>query len=104
MRCMVKRSQMMKSGAEASTLPKCKYFAQLQFLQEKVTGKETETNVRKSVSNEDFPISSLESPTAISSPPSYSFLTQHTPTLEPAKKKFRGKKSNNQQPQLVLKY
>ena len=45
-RCMIKRAQMSKSGAAAHTLPKCKYFSQLQFLHKKVINKETESNVR----------------------------------------------------------
>jgi len=35
---------MSRSGAASHTLPKCKFFNQLQFLQEKVTNKETVSN------------------------------------------------------------
>lgn len=44
-RCLTKRSQMSKSGAASHILPKCKYFTHLQFLLEKVTNKETESNI-----------------------------------------------------------
>ncbi|XP_057299472.1 uncharacterized protein LOC130630092 [Hydractinia symbiolongicarpus] len=44
-RCLVKRSKMMKCGAAFHTLPNCKYFPQLQFLQEKVMNKKTCSNV-----------------------------------------------------------
>ena len=43
-RCLVKRNAMTKSGVAAHTLPKCKFFNQLQFLQEKVSNKESHSN------------------------------------------------------------
>ena len=60
-RCLAKRANMSKSVAEAHTLTKCKYFDQLQFLQEKITNKETVSNF--SFSNcSPSPQSSLNSP------------------------------------------
>ena len=50
-RCIVKRDSMSKSGAAVHTLPKCKYFNQLQFLQQKETNQETESNFNNSTNN-----------------------------------------------------
>ena len=50
-RCIVKRDTLSKSGAAAHTLPKCKYFSQLQFLHEKVTNKETVSNFNNPIEN-----------------------------------------------------
>lgn len=44
-RCLVRRAELTRSGAAAHTLPKCKYFSQLQFVQDKVMNKETSSNV-----------------------------------------------------------
>ena len=44
-RCLVRREALSKSGAEAHTLPRCKYFEQMQFVRDKVMNKETQSNV-----------------------------------------------------------
>lgn len=72
-RCLVKRSEMTRSGAAAQTLPKCKYFNQLQFLQDKVMNKETHSNVSlpppPSPSVSSTASSGPQTPTPLSSPP-----------------------------------
>ena len=113
-RCLAKRANMSKSGAEAHTLTKCKYFDQLQFLQEKITNKETVSNL--SFSNcSPSPQSSLNSPegpicgssVALNSPP----LALNSPPLvherarspspsviPPIKRRSVGKKANKTAP------
>ena len=44
-RCLVRRAEMTRSGAPATSLPKCKYFNQLQFINDKVLNKETDSNL-----------------------------------------------------------
>ena len=44
-KCLDKRQQMTKSGAAALSLPKCKYFDQMQFLHEKTANQPTVSNV-----------------------------------------------------------
>ena len=44
-RCLVKREHMARSGAAAHTLPCCKYFEQLKFIQDKIMNKETDSNI-----------------------------------------------------------
>ena len=44
-RCLQKRNEMSRSGAATYTLPKCKYFSQLQFVHDKVLNKDTQSNV-----------------------------------------------------------
>lgn len=44
-RCIDKRSRLTRSGAAAHTLPKCKYFDTLLFLHDKVSNRETSSNV-----------------------------------------------------------
>ena len=63
-KCLDKRNQTTRSGAAASTLPKCKFFEQMAFLHEKIANKATESNVGipSSYQAEDFGISSVPSP------------------------------------------
>ena len=44
-KCLDKRSRMQKSGAAASSLPKCNYFDQMSFLHDKTLNLPTESNV-----------------------------------------------------------
>ena len=63
-KCLDKRNQMTRSGAAASTLPKCKFFEQMAFLHEKSANKATESNVDipSPYQAEEFGSSSLPSP------------------------------------------
>ena len=102
-RCLAKRANMSKSGAEAHTLTKCKYFDQLEFLQEKITNKETVSNF--SFSNcIPSPQSSLNSPegpicgssVALNSPPLvHERARSPSPSvIKPIKRRSVGKKAN----------
>ena len=44
-KCLEKRKQMTRSGAAASSLPKCKYYEQMEFLHEKTANMVTESNI-----------------------------------------------------------
>ena len=44
-KCLDRRNQKTRSGATASSLPKCKYFDQMAFLHEKSANKPTESNL-----------------------------------------------------------
>lgn len=44
-KCLDKRNRMTRSGAAASSLPKCKYFEQMRFLHEKTANRPTESNI-----------------------------------------------------------
>lgn len=44
-KCLDKRKQMTRSGAAASSLPKCKFFDQMTFLHEKSENLPTESNI-----------------------------------------------------------
>lgn len=44
-KCLDKRQRMTKSGAAASSLPRCKYFEQMKFLHEKTSNQATESNL-----------------------------------------------------------
>ena len=44
-KCLDKRQRMTRSGAAASSLPKCKYFEQMKFLYEKTANKPTDSNL-----------------------------------------------------------
>ncbi len=44
-RCLDKRNRLTRSGAGARSLPTCRYFQNLLFLRDKVSNKETESNV-----------------------------------------------------------
>lgn len=104
-RCIVKRANMTKSGAEANTLPKCKYFNQLQFLQEKITNKETVSNFSFSdisVASSPASSNSLNSPPPavhpLNSPPAAYLQEQSSSaspsyTEPPAKKRVVGKRN-----------
>ena len=54
-KCLNKRTKMTRSGAAASSLPKCRYFEQMAFLYGSVGNRPTESN-----------LSSLLSPTPVS--------------------------------------
>ena len=55
-RCIDKRSRLTRSGAAGHTLPKCKYFDSLLFLYDKISNRETTSNVTlpKENSSEDL--------------------------------------------------
>ena len=90
---------MSKSVAEAHTLTKCKYFDQLQFLQEKITNKETVSNF--SFSNcSPSPQSSLNSPEGPICGSSVA-LRARSPSpsvIPPIKKRSVGNKANKTAP------
>ena len=44
-KCLDRRSKLMKSGAPASSLPKCNYFEVVRFLHDKTANKPTESNL-----------------------------------------------------------
>lgn len=44
-RCKDKRVRMTRSGVAAHVLPKCKYFENLMFLNDKISNQETESNI-----------------------------------------------------------
>ncbi len=44
-KCLDKMSEMQKSGAQASSLPKCNYFDQMSFLHDKTMNRPSESNV-----------------------------------------------------------
>ena len=44
-KCLDRRSKMQKSGAPASSLPKCNYFEQMSFLHDKTMNRPSESNV-----------------------------------------------------------
>ncbi|XP_065069816.1 uncharacterized protein LOC135694869 [Rhopilema esculentum] len=44
-RCLDKRNKETRSGASHTNLPKCKYFDQLSFMHDKVSSRQTESNV-----------------------------------------------------------
>ena len=48
-RCIVRRAEMTRSGAPSSSLPKCKYFSQLQFIRDKIMNKETDSNLNLNI-------------------------------------------------------
>ena len=52
-KCLDKRQQMSKSGAAASSLPKCKYFEQMTFPHDKTANRPTDSNIIP-VSKETF--------------------------------------------------
>ena len=58
---------MTRSGAAASTLPKCKFFEQMAFLHEKSANKATESNVDipSPYQTEDFGSPPLPSPASL---------------------------------------
>jgi len=72
---------MSKSGAASASLPKCKYFLNLQFLQEKVTGKETESNVTHGFTSE------IQSSCQIQTPPSSIKSSDDSFSSQPPKKR-----------------
>ena len=43
--CLDKRNKETRSGASHTKLPKCKYFDQLSFMHDKVSSRQTESNV-----------------------------------------------------------
>ena len=44
-KCLDRRSKLIKSGAPASSLPKCNYFEVMRFLHDKTANKPTESNL-----------------------------------------------------------
>ena len=57
---------MSKSGAAASTLPKCRYFEELRFLHEKTQNRESDTNISFDISSEQFDLSAHDYPQELS--------------------------------------
>ena len=45
-KCLDRRLKLTKSGAPASSLPKCSYFEVIRFLHDKTANKPTENNLR----------------------------------------------------------
>lgn len=75
-RCLDKRNRLTRSGAAAHTLPKCKFFDVLMFLNDKISNQETQSNIdiSKSSNNHESIPSPLSSSSMLSSP-SGSFST-----------------------------
>ena len=92
-RCMVKRAALTKSGAAAHLLPKCKFFNQLQFVQEKITNKETVSNFNIAESVVPSPASVSVSSEA-SDPPENNSFSLNSPE-PPTKKRNTNKRFNN---------
>ena len=56
-KCLDKRNKLTRSGAAASSLPKCKFFDQMQFLHERTANKLTKSNIIQEVPMEEIVIS-----------------------------------------------
>jgi hypothetical protein len=55
-RCLDKRNSLMKSGAAAQNLPKCKFFDQMLFLQTSTANKPSHTNIPTTTINQQLSI------------------------------------------------
>ena len=74
-KCLDKRSKMTKSGAAASTLPKCNYFDQMSFLCDKTVNRASDSNIIL-INNQN-----LQSPPQANR---YSFTDSNTQSLQNA--------------------
>ena len=94
-KCLDKRRALSKSGAAASTLPKCKYFEVMRFLHDKTSNLETHSNVEldiHTIPNNAFDLSSSsQSQDPIHSPSSCSSISDETKCIK------RRRVTNNEQ-------
>ena len=58
-KCLDKRTKMTRSGAAASSLPKCRYFEQMAFLYGSVDNRPTESNL-SSLLSPPTPVSTID--------------------------------------------
>lgn len=89
-RCLDKRNRMTRSGAASHTLPKCKYFENLLFINDKILNQETCSNIVLPNEPLSSPLSS-QSSSSLSSPQSCQplSLSQAIPELKSSEQKKR---------------
>ena len=69
-KCLKSRERKTRSGAEASTLPKCKLFTQMLFLKDSILNRPTASNVISNSQSVSVEVSSIPQSNPSSSPPS----------------------------------
>ena len=91
-KCLDRRARMLKSGAAATSLPKCNYFEQMAFLHEKTVNRPTESNLCSPSPGEQF-MENMYMGNVLSSPSSDVFSPPPSPVpiTKKAEKRKRGK-------------
>ena len=80
-RCLVRREQQMKSGAEAQNLATCKFFKLLVFIHDKVMNKKTHSNMSLDIASNMEREDNAPFNNSLASPPSQSLPSPQNRSL-----------------------